>query len=171
MDVQTFWSTIDAATANHRLTSERADHIIRTWQQVPMLELVVVDYLLQRQLRRARLRPLRTVCYLINGANDRDTFSAFRGWLLLQGQAAFDAAIEDPDSIADLLSSTAEQRPLLCPRGPLLARLAHKRSVGHHVPHVWSPITDGTGTLAPDMRYDDDLAARFPRLMAVLKAV
>lgn len=169
MDIQTFWHTIDAHT-DAPTTAARADAIILTWQQLPMLELVVIDFLLQRQLKRARLRPLRTVCYLINGTNDRDTFLAFRGWLLLQGRAAFEGVLEEPDSVAELLRHTADTRPLLCAEAPLLARLAHKRSVGHSVPHVWSPIVDGTGALPPEVRYNDDLRARFPRVMAVLES-
>lgn len=166
MDIQSFWQVIDSAT-EHPTTSARTEAIVAAWQVLPMLELVVVDFLLQRQLKRANERTLRTVCYLINTNNDPDTFRAFRGWLMLQGRAVFDAAIEDADTLADAVATTKDERPLLAPKTAMLARIAHKRAVGHHVPHVWSPTSD-TGALPPEVHYSDNLNARFPRLMAVL---
>jgi hypothetical protein len=38
---------------------------------------------------------------LINGCGD-DTFTDFRDWLIAQGKARFEAALKDPDSLADL---------------------------------------------------------------------
>jgi Protein of unknown function (DUF4240) len=39
--------------------------------------------------------------YLINGGCSDDGFDYFRGWLLSQGHATWQAALADPDSLAD----------------------------------------------------------------------
>jgi hypothetical protein len=52
---------------------------------------------------RAYRRDLWGAAYLINGGCSDDGFHYFREWLILQGRAVYDAAIADPDSLADLL--------------------------------------------------------------------
>jgi hypothetical protein len=39
--------------------------------------------------------------YLINGGCSDDGFDYFRGWLLSQGRAIWQATLADPDSLAD----------------------------------------------------------------------
>ena len=46
-------------------------------------------------------RDLWGAAYLINGGCSDDGFDYFRGWLLGQGQAIWQAALADPDSLAD----------------------------------------------------------------------
>lgn len=38
--------------------------------------------------------------YLINGGRSDDGFDHFRGWLLTQGRATWQAALAEPDSLA-----------------------------------------------------------------------
>jgi hypothetical protein len=40
--------------------------------------------------------------YLINGGCSDDGFDYFRGWLITQGRQIWEAAIADPDSLADV---------------------------------------------------------------------
>lgn len=46
--------------------------------------------------------------YLINGGCSDDGFEYFCDWLILQGETVFNAAINDPESLADILDGDAE---------------------------------------------------------------
>ena len=41
--------------------------------------------------------------YLINGGCSDDGFAYFRSWLISRGRAAYEEAVRDPDSLADLV--------------------------------------------------------------------
>jgi hypothetical protein len=45
---------------------------------------------------------------LMNGGGSDDGFDYFRGWLIAQGRKAFEAALENPDSLADTVPEDAE---------------------------------------------------------------
>lgn len=104
MEIDGFWAIIDRARA-------RADG---DWMAVP--ELVtealaahpladIADFAqVQDELEWAAYREdLLTACRLINvGFGSDDGFLYFREWLLVQGRAAFEAALADPDSLIDV---------------------------------------------------------------------
>jgi Protein of unknown function (DUF4240) len=48
-------------------------------------------------------RKLWAAAYLINGGCSDDGFMDFRSWLILQGRDVFQAAVANPDTLADVL--------------------------------------------------------------------
>jgi Protein of unknown function (DUF4240) len=46
--------------------------------------------------------------YLMNGGCSDDGFDYFRGWVIAQGRSVFEAALESPDSLADVIPEDAE---------------------------------------------------------------
>jgi hypothetical protein len=46
--------------------------------------------------------------FLMNGGCSDDCFDYFRGWLIAQGREVFEAALENPDSLADVVPEDAE---------------------------------------------------------------
>jgi Protein of unknown function (DUF4240) len=46
--------------------------------------------------------------FLMNGGCSDDGFDYFRGWLIAQGRKVFEAALENPDSLADVVPEDAE---------------------------------------------------------------
>jgi Protein of unknown function (DUF4240) len=44
----------------------------------------------------------------MNGSASDDGFDYFRGWLISQGRKIFEAALENPDSLADVIDEEAE---------------------------------------------------------------
>jgi hypothetical protein len=46
--------------------------------------------------------------FLMNGGCSDDGFDYFRGWLIAQGRKVFEAALENPDSLADAIPQDAE---------------------------------------------------------------
>jgi hypothetical protein len=59
-------------------------------------------------LARAYRTDLWGAAYLINGGCSDDMFEYFRRWLVLQGRPAYEAAIADPDSLADVVDGEDE---------------------------------------------------------------
>jgi hypothetical protein len=119
MDHQHFWALIEAAK-----TSTGGDCEAQTAQLVAALRHGPVDEILDWDRIHAELRvesyrwDLWGAAYLINGGCSDDGFDYFRGWLLGQGQALWEAALADPDSLADhpqvRVHRPQQDFPLLC---------------------------------------------------------
>jgi hypothetical protein len=57
---------------------------------------------------RAYRRDLWGAAYLINGGCSDDGFQYFRWWLILQGRPVYEAALADPDTLAEVLDGEDE---------------------------------------------------------------
>lgn len=77
-----------AAQAADQLASHPPDDIVSYAQPLSGL------------FARSYRADLWAAAYLINGGASDDGFEYFRGWLISQGQAVFEAALADPDSLA-----------------------------------------------------------------------
>ncbi|TYB52801.1 DUF4240 domain-containing protein, partial [Nonomuraea sp. PA05] len=108
--------------------------------------------------------------YLINGGCSDDGFEYFRCWLVGQGREVYEAALDDPDSLAEygpvrgcVLDGSDE-----CECEPFMyaPERAHMRVTGHELP-------EGTGAhpeLGGMWDFDDvgEMSRRYPRLSALL---
>lgn len=65
-------------------------------------QLVAFKVWLGDQMQRANRWDLWGAAYVMCGGCGDDSFEYFRAWLLGQGRQAFDRAIEDPETLADL---------------------------------------------------------------------
>jgi Protein of unknown function (DUF4240) len=52
---------------------------------------------------RAGRADLWGAAFILNGGCSDDGFDDFRGWLIAQGRAVYEAALENPDSLADIV--------------------------------------------------------------------
>jgi hypothetical protein len=52
--------------------------------------------------------------YLINGGCSNDGFMDFRDWLILQGRKVFEAAVKNPDTLADVVDPKQDEYEILC---------------------------------------------------------
>ena len=95
--------------------------------------------------------------FVINGGCSDDGFRYFRDWLISEGEAVFEAALADPESLADIAQD--EQFEL--------------ESFGYVAGEVYEQMTDSplpaSGTLEPAEPVghaweEDDLPGLFPRL-------
>jgi hypothetical protein len=102
MNREQFWALIEAAK-----TSSGGDCQAQTAQLVAALRHGPVGEILDWDRIHAQLRvesyrwDLWGAAYLINGGCSDDGFDYFRGWLLSQGRAIWEAALVDPDWLAD----------------------------------------------------------------------
>lgn len=178
MDREQFWALIEAAK-----TATGGDCRAQTAQLIAALGERSVDEVLAWDRSHVELsvesyrRDLWGAAYLINGGCSDDGFDYFRGWLLGQGQAIWEAALGDPDSLADH-PEVRVQRPYQEPYVYLecedilgVAYRAYEALTGQEftveVPgrHPWPGFPD----LGEDWDFDDaaEMRARYPRLWAL----
>lgn len=119
--------------------------------------------------------------YVIGGGCSDDGFDYFLGWLVAQGRAVFEAAVADPDSLADVVDedTVAECEDMLA-----AAWDAYEELTGDEPPTGDGQTDDDTDDddagdddatdtdgSADDDEWDfdddDEMRARYPRLMAV----
>jgi hypothetical protein len=115
--------------------------------------------------------PLWAAAYLVNGGCSDDGFDYFRGWLLTQGRAAFERAVDDPDTLADLtaIRSAVGEAGVECETAFGIAADAHRAATGEDLPagalHVRLPELDPEGDF--DLDDDTEMRRRLPRLAAL----
>jgi Protein of unknown function (DUF4240) len=178
MDREQFWALIEAAK-----TSSGGDCQAQTAQLVAALRQGPVDEILDWDRIHAELRvesyrwDLWGAASLINGGCSDDGFDYFRGWLLGQGRAIWEAALADPDSLADH-PQVRVHRPyqdfyvyLECEHILGVAYEAYEALTGQEftpeVPgrHPWPGFPD----LGERWNFEDtaEMRARYPRLWAI----
>jgi hypothetical protein len=111
--------------------------------------------------------------YLINGGCSDDGFMDFRDWLLLQGRKVYEAALKNPDSLADVVDPDEGEYECGCYPG----RHAWFRATGNEDGYdefdaAYRAKYPETPRLPPlrgrwDHDSDKQMRRRFPRLSAL----
>ncbi|MBZ9597003.1 DUF4240 domain-containing protein [Streptomyces yangpuensis] len=185
MDKQTFWQLIETARADTAAEGEAGrdadgdadrDAVARRAAELlaarPEAEMLAAQQVLWDLLAESYRSPLWAAAYMINGGCSDDGFDYFRGWLLTQGREVFDAALADPDSLAEhpaVREAAAEGLELEDEEALSIAWTAYENATGRELPS--DSFTIGYPPLDPawDFDFDDEaeLAARLPRLSAL----
>ncbi|APU41270.1 DUF4240 domain-containing protein [Streptomyces sp. TN58] len=185
MDKTTFWQLIETARADTAAetaadTGAGADategEVARRSGQLlaarPQAEIAAAQQVLWDLLAESYRSPLWAAAYLINGGCSDDGFDYFRGWLLTQGRAVFEAALADPDSLADhpaVREAAARGRDLWDESALSIAWTAYESATGRELPSDSFTISYPPLDPAWDFDFDDtaELAGRLPRLSAL----
>ena len=121
-----------------------------------------------RERRQAAYRwDLWGAAYLVNGGGSDDGFDYFRCWLIAQGQAFYESALADPDSLADLLPDDMEwgDADLECEDIAYVAAEVFEEKAGREMTTQESgfiPQSEPVG-----VKWDeDDLDALYPKIAA-----
>lgn len=123
---------------------------------------------------RAYLQDLWGAAYLVNGGCSDDGFQYFRWWLILQGRAAFDAALADPDTLLEVLDGEREVEAEVYPGIDAWFRATGRANDDAGYDAFYRALTARHPTpptdppLAAEWDFDDDaeVRRRFPRLAA-----
>jgi len=174
-DRDAFWALLEAAGEAARWDAEGvADDLVCRLRELPVAELVAFDAVLRALLAESRRRDLWAAAHLINGGRSDGAFPAFQGWLLAQGRRVYEAALRDPDSLAE--HPPVRDRPAADPRAPVLASGemldVAERAYEHATAGTGAPPLD---SLRPPGEPDEPLGAddpeelrgRLPRLWAL----
>ncbi len=109
MNATEFWQMIETAhtqsSGNHEEQMGAIGSALEELEPAQMLEFHDFFSKFHSLSYRANLWG---AAYLMNGGCSDDGFDYFRGWLIGQGRKVFEAALENPDSLADNIPEDAE---------------------------------------------------------------
>lgn len=104
MDNDQFWAIIERACGSDPLAAEEWDErLVAELSRLPAEEIVAWNHIFDRLAAQAYRNDLWAAAYLINGGASDDGFYYFRCWLIGMGRDVYDAALADPDSLADVV--------------------------------------------------------------------
>jgi hypothetical protein len=110
MTTDEFWNLIDVAwDASGDDLNQCADGLHTVLEPLEPDALVAFNAHFHDQLAKAYRWDLWGAAYLVNGGASDDGFVYFRAWLILQGQEIYEAALADPDSLADFCAEPGEE--------------------------------------------------------------
>ena len=106
MDAATFWHMIESAKSESNGDCDQQAKLLEQWlAQLPPEEIQNFDQILSQFMDQSYNDDLWVAATIINAGCTDDGFEYFRGWLIAQGEAIFYAALQDPDSLAEIVAS------------------------------------------------------------------
>ncbi|QDU23593.1 DUF4240 domain-containing protein [Urbifossiella limnaea] len=169
-----FWAHIHAARPRRYDAEAHADQLAARLAELPEPDILDFVHHWDAASARAYRQDLWGAAYLVNGGCSDDGFQYFRWWLVLQGRAAFDAAIADPDTLAEVLDGETEVEAEVYPGTDawFLATGRAKDDDGYEAfaraLRFRHPHPPAEPPLAAEWDFDDDaeVRRRLPRLAA-----
>ena len=106
MTLDDFWGHIKKT--RRRDPEAHAEKLAARLAKLPETMILDFVHLWDEASSRAYRRDLWGAAYLINGGCSDDGFQYFRWWLILQGREGYEAAIANPDTLADVVNGEDE---------------------------------------------------------------
>jgi Protein of unknown function (DUF4240) len=159
VDQDRFWELVEAAGAVAGGNCEtQAIQLAAMLEQLPAEEIIAFERHSVRLLDEADRWDLWGAAYQINSGCSDDGFVYFRGWLLTQGRAIWEAALDDPDSLATH-PAVATGDALECEDILYVASVAYQARTGEDILYVASVAYQArTGKELDRGQVDEDLA-------------
>ncbi len=101
MPHERFWTIIEQSVQFQSDSYLQMEALKAHLKELPAEEIVAFDNALDREMTRAYSWELWGAAYLINGGASNDGFVYFRLWLVSKGRKIFEAALRNPDSLAE----------------------------------------------------------------------
>jgi len=161
MDIETFWNTIDRTReVGGSDPDARIDALRDELAPLPPVELQAFQNHYDRLSGSAYRWDIWGAAYVMLGGCSDDGFHYFRDWLISEGRTTFEAALADPDSLADLPRIDVAENESY---GYVALELFEKAESGELDRDM---STEGTEPLGE--RWDEDkVYGMFPRLSAL----
>jgi hypothetical protein len=103
MDRAEFWAMVEAARSAHGGDcAQHATRLVVALAELPAAEILAFEHVNDELMAESYHWDLWGAAYLLNFGCSNDGFDYFRGWLLSQGRAIWEAALQDPDGLAEL---------------------------------------------------------------------
>ncbi|KGF73474.1 hypothetical protein DO97_18325 [Neosynechococcus sphagnicola sy1] len=104
MDKVAFWKLMDASRRSAEGDPEAQIDVLREkLDKHSPEELVDFDHIFTEYHSRAYTWDLWGAAYIIGGGCSDDGFMDFRAWLISQGEKVFEAALQDPETLAQVV--------------------------------------------------------------------
>lgn len=169
MDDQKFWRLIDEARNAAGDQEARVEALTAALTRLGNQEIVAFQLALTNHVRRSYTWPLWGAAGLIKGHLSDDTFEYFRSWLIYKGQAAYEAAMVDPDSLASTMDDEDDEAQYECESLLTAALEAWEQKTGKSwddFPDEGQPIDVPAMDDEPSEWTVDELRKHFPKLWA-----
>jgi hypothetical protein len=102
VDLQQFWRMVEAAKASGGEDCYRQAELLQeALRRLPPTDIVAFEAILDRLMGQSKRIELWGAADLIVNECSEDRFEYFRCWLIAQGRQVYEAALADPDSLAD----------------------------------------------------------------------
>lgn len=165
MDAQQFWALIDSSRREAGGDPDQQMEVFgEMLAELPAQEILDFDRLFTEYWVGADSRDLWGAAYLIGGGCSGDGFMDFRGWLIAKGRKVYEAALADPDSLAQHMTDADDNGQI---EGfQYVAAQAWAESTGRdwsEFPHTDIPFP---AELSGEPFAHEELAERFPKLAA-----
>ena len=168
-----FWDIIEEARHSVRRTSEMPGWLEERLSQLPESEILnFSSHFSECRDRAYDARLWLAAVVMLRGCGD-DSFDYFRGWLIAQGRKVFEAALVDPDSLAELGSVDGDPRleqMLYVASGAYLKRIGRDQYDLQGIEQFWAsqPRRVRPALQSPELlrTSDEDALKLYPRLAA-----
>jgi hypothetical protein len=177
-----FWAIVAAARADVDDTVADADEVaealVDQLSGLTPAQIIEFELALDEVMVPSYRWDLWAAAYLMNGGCSDDCFDYFRGWLVAQGRVVWDAALANPDSLADIVTLETEDESFDGEDVLGAASDAYEQVTGDEE-GFWSalerareaaPQADaGTDPVGEEFDFDDEdeMRSRLPRLSAI----
>lgn len=160
MDDQRFWAIVAAARdAAGDDVDDRVTGLEETLLSLHADEVQAFQDVYDEMLQRANTWALWGAASVMMGGCSDDAFRYFRDWLISEGEAVFEAALNDPESLAAL---PEQDEPSLEGFGDIAAEVFEQMTDTEVERRAFLEGGEPSGTPWEQ----DDLPGRFPRLSA-----
>ncbi|MFB9054627.1 DUF4240 domain-containing protein [Formosa undariae] len=161
MNADQFWKIIATSKANSSGDYEKQ----QTELEKELLKLTAIEILeFDNKFRKLRGEVYNwnfwAGAYIINGGCSDDCFSDFRGWLIGQGKAIFESAIQDIETLAELNKTNDGDWEGLS----YIPTDAYEKKTGNEMPNGIQESLEISGEEWNEE--GDDLKNKFPKLWA-----
>ena len=135
MTHETFWSLIEEShTLAHGDDNAQCKILQGQLEQLPATEIQSFDQIYDEMRMASYDNRLWAAAYIINGGCSDDGFEYFRGWLISRGQKVFDAALQDPGSLAEVITHEEGEGDFELEEMLYIARRAYEKKTGQEMP-------------------------------------
>ncbi len=170
MDETKFWKLVEDASRaapgyDMQAAERQAAALGAALEKLPPGEIVAFQGILDEKRNEAYRWNLWGAADLLNGGCSDDCFDYFRAWLIGRGQKVFEAALRDPDTLAqfaaDPRSAGAAEGGLECESFLYVAQAVYRKVAGGEIPHKDLPLLREPVGKAGE---EEDLPKLLPRI-------
>jgi Protein of unknown function (DUF4240) len=167
MDLTGFWHLIEKTKADSKGDSDKqAELIVEQLSLMAIEEIITFEHIHNELMGRAYRRDLWNAAYIIDCGCSDDGFMDFRAWLIGQGQAIFNEALNDPESLVDVIEigqETKVEALLYVAYHAYERKQVNNPSISHSLPQL---IEDEINTDLMQEEWQKSLEAKYPKLHA-----
>lgn len=165
-----FWELIDATTPHEGNEAAQLRALRSELSGLAPDEIIAFELAFEKEMDRAYTWDLWGAAYVLRGGASDDAFTYFRRWLISKGRDVFEATVQNPDDLADMLApdirggATFESFAYVAGEvwSEKMGKDAFEEGSGYAFDGVLSPPPEPSGEQFVDDA--DHLSKRYPKL-------